>query len=545
MPTPKPVRTVLITGGIVSGIGKGITAASLGRLLIDLGHSVMVVKADPYLNQDAGTMNPFQHGEVFVTDDGAETDLDLGHYERFLDVNLNKYSNFTGGAVYHSVMDQEREGGFLGKTIQVIPHVTDEIKRRLKLAATEGKADFLLAEVGGTVGDIEALPFIEAIRQYKLNDPANTIFIHVVKMDYLYPSDEGKTKPIQHSLTTMRSYGIQPDVLIVRCKRALTADEREKLAMFTGVPASHIIPAMNAKSLYDIPMNLEEQGLTKAVLESFHMDVPPKPVSEWQDMYARMASREGTVTIGLVGKYVANDDAYLSVVEAIEHAGIHHQVFTEIVPIDSEAKNLEEKLAKVDAILVPGGFGSRGVEGKIRAIQIAREQKIPFLGICLGLQTAVIEIARHLAGISKATSTEFDEATTEPVITILPDQLHIKKKGGTMRLGNYPAKLASGSLAEKLYQSCRPEEIKKGNLIQERHRHRYEVNPDFHKKLTKAGLVFSGMSPDGSLAEFIELPADIHPYFIATQAHPELRSRPHRPHPLFAGLIEAALKRTP
>lgn len=532
MPTPHSTKTIVVTGGIVSGIGKGITAASLGRLLIDLGYSVNIVKADPYLNQDAGTMNPFQHGEVFVTDDGTESDLDLGHYERFLDVNLTKYSNFTGGAVYRSVMDLEREGEFLGKTIQVIPHVTDEIKRRLTKAAKQSDPDFLLAEVGGTIGDIEALPFIEALRQYKLQKPDDTIFVHVVKMDYLYPSDEGKTKPIQQALTIMRSYGLQPDVLVVRCKRALTKDEHEKLALFTGVPKERIIPALNAASLYDIPAQLETSGFSEAVLSSFRMKSPAKKNQLWKELYKNMEARKKTVKIGLIGKYTNHDDAYLSVVEAIKHAGIGQQVFTEIIPINAESKKIAEEIANVDAIIVPGGFGSRGVEGKIQAIQIARETKKPFLGICLGLQTAVIEYARNVAEIDDATSTEFDETTKNPVVAILPDQLQIKKKGGTMRLGSYPAKLAPDSLASSLYGE---------KTISERHRHRYEVNPDYHTLLEKAGLIFSGMSPDGSLVEFIELPSDIHPYFIATQAHPEFKSRPHHPHPLFTGLISAAL----
>ena len=540
MPNSAP-KTIVITGGTVSGIGKGITAASLGRLLIDAGFKVMPVKADPYLNQDAGTMNPFQHGEVFVTDDGAETDLDLGHYERFLDVNLTRFSNFTSGAVYRSVMDQEREGDFLGKTIQIIPHVTNEIKQRVLNARENSQPDFLLCEIGGTIGDIEALPFIEAIRQYA-TEQGNTLFVHVVKMDYLYPSDEGKTKPIQHAVTTLRSNGIQPNILIIRCKRPLTESDIEKISMFTGVPKSHIIPAMDATSLYQIPSQLEQSKILEAVISSFNMEMPEKLNYVWKDMYANMDARERTVKVGLVGKYIDHSDAYLSVIEAIKHAGIYNRAFTEIVPIDAEDEaGLEAVVSSLDALIIPGGFGIRGIEGKIKAIQIARENKIPFLGICLGLQTAVIEIARHLAGLKDATSTEFDENTAEPVIAILPDQLHIKKKGGTMRLGQYPAALVVGSLAEKVYQDYRPEEIK-DSVILERHRHRFEVNPDYHAKLVEAGLIFSGMSPDGSLAEFIELPQDVHPYFIATQAHPEFRSRPHRPHPLFGGLIAAALK---
>lgn len=536
---PNRCKTVVITGGIVSGIGKGITTASIGRLLIDSGYTVMPVKADPYLNLDAGTMNPFQHGEVFVTDDGAETDLDLGHYERFLDLNLNKFSNFTSGSVYRAVMDYERDGEFLGKTIQIIPHVTGEIKKRLRQASESSQADFLLCEIGGTVGDIEALPFIEAIRQYKSEQPRETIFLHVVKMDYLYPSDEGKTKPIQHSVTTLRSYGLQPDILVIRCKRPLTADETSKLALFTGVPEAYIIQARDAASLYDIPAQLEKAGVREAILNSFGLPKPKKIKSAWKEMYRNMAARKETINLGLVGKYLDHSDAYLSVIEAIKHAGIFHSVFINIHPLNAEDGKIEKVIETMDALIVPGGFGFRGIEGKIEAIRVAREKQIPYLGLCLGLQTAVIEAARHLGGLPEATSTEFEEETSCPVITILPDQLKIKRKGGTMRLGNYPAVLKKSSLVLDLYQHYRPEEVV-NRTIQERHRHRYEVNPEYHTQLQEAGLIFSGMSPRGRLVEFIELPKSLHPYFVATQAHPEFRSRPHRPHPLFAGLIAAA-----
>lgn len=539
MPTP-PKRTLFITGGIVSGIGKGITAASIGRLLLDRGYTVAAVKADPYLNQDAGTMNPFQHGEVFVTDDGAEVDLDFGHYERFLDINLTKVSGFTGGSVYRSVMDLERDGEFLGKTIQVIPHVTNEIKKRFEGARLNGE-DFLLAEIGGTIGDIEALSFIEAARQYKLGHFKDTLFLHVVKMDYLYPSDEGKTKPIQHSLITLRSYGIQPDMLVVRCKRPISQDEREKLALFTGVPASHIIPAMDADSLYAIPENLEEEGVISALLDSFGLQDTNKPEQLWLNLSAKIKDSKKTIKIGLAGKYTDLDDAYLSVIESIHHAAIHHGVTAKIVPINTESKDVATHVKSVDAIVVPGGFGNRGVEGKIEAVRIAREYGVPFLGICLGLQVAAIEFARAKANMKDATSGEFDEQIAEPLIAILPDQRNIKKKGGTMRLGTYPALLTPGSLAEELYKEYRPEELADG-IINERHRHRYEVNPLYYDALVKAGLRLSGMSPDGDLVEFIELPKNEHPYFIATQAHPEFRSRPHRPHPLFAGLVKAAIR---
>lgn len=544
-------RTIVVTGGTVSGIGKGIAAASIGRLLKNRGYAVVPVKADPYLNQDAGTMNPFQHGEVFVTEDGAETDLDLGHYERFLDVNLNRKSNFTSGSLYRTVMDLERDGEYLGKTIQIIPHVTDEIKRRILAAGSQvvnGKKapDFLTVEVGGTIGDIEALPFVEALRQFRSEHPGRVINVHVVKMDYLYPSDEGKTKPIQHAVTTLRSYGLQPEILIVRCKRPLTADERQKISLFTGIPETHVIAAEDAESLYAVPTHLEEAGLTDAILDCFP-DIRKRPVANqdkaWEKFLTNYASRRKTeITVGLVGKYTNHDDAYLSVIEAVRHAGIAHKVYTRIVPINSEEANVAGQVKAVDAIIVPGGFGSRGINGKLEAIKTARERGIPFLGICLGLQTAVIEYARAKAKLPAATSTEFNETADTPVIAYIPGQESLRQKGGTMRLGSYPAILKEGSLALKLYTKYRPSEVK-DCVIQERHRHRYEVNPDYHLPLENAGLRFSGMSPDGRLVEFIELPSSEHPYFIATQAHPEFKSRPHRPHPLFAGLIAAALKR--
>ena len=536
-------KTIVITGGIVSGIGKGITSASIGRLLIDCGYKVTPIKADPYLNQDAGTMNPFQHGEVFVTNDGAETDLDLGHYERFLDLELGQYSNFTSGSVYRSVMDLERDGEFLGKTIQIIPHVTNEIKRRLEFAKEQTKPDFLLCEIGGTIGDIEALPFIEAIRQYA-SENKDTIFVHVVKMDYLYPSDEGKTKPIQHSVTTLRSYGIQPNILIVRCKRPLTESEREKISMFTGVKLSNIISAQDAASLYDIPSNFKKNGIIEAVLGEYKLSAKAYNPT-WDKMLTNLRNRKKTVRVGLLGKYIELDDAYISVFESIKHAGIYNQAFTEIVPINSELdeKEITKMVKSVDAVIVPGGFGNRGIEGKITGIKVARENQIPFLGICLGLQTAIIEISRDIAGLSEANSTEFERNCPQPVIDILPDQKNIKKKGGTMRLGAYTAILKKGTLAYSLYKKYRENEISAKREVSERHRHRYEVNPEYHLKLEEAGVIFSGMSPDGTLAEYIELPQSIHPYFIATQAHPEFRSRPHRPHPLFAGLIKAALNR--
>lgn len=541
-------RTIVVTGGTVSGIGKGIAAASIGRLLMNRGFTVVPVKADPYLNQDAGTMNPFQHGEVFVTDDGAETDLDLGHYERFLDVNLTRKNNFTSGSVYRTVMDLERDGEYLGKTIQIIPHVTDEIKRRILAAGNQvidGKApDFLTVEVGGTIGDIEADAYIEAMRQYRSEHAGKVINVHVVKMDYLYPSDEGKTKPIQHAVTALRSYGLQPEILIVRCKRPLTPEERQKISLFTGVAEECVIAAEDVESLYSVPSNLEANHLSDAILSCFPdlEERAEQPEHEiWEQFLRNYASRnKECVTVGLVGKYTDHSDAYLSVIEAVHHAGIANKVCTKIVPINSEENSIAEQVKKVDAIIIPGGFGSRGIPGKLEAIKTAREHKIPFLGICLGLQTAVIEYARNKAKLPSATSTEFEQDTDTPVIEFLPGQESIRQKGGTMRLGTYPAILQKNSLTYKLYKKYRANELEE-LTIHERHRHRYEVNPKYHLPLTEAGLIFSGMSPDGLLVEFIELPESVHPYFVATQAHPEFRSRPHRPHPLFAGLIAAAL----
>ena len=541
-----PFRTIIVTGGIVSGIGKGITAASLGRILQNRGFTVFPVKADPYLNQDAGTMNPFQHGEVFVTNDGAETDLDLGHYERFLNINVSKLANFTSGAVFHTVMEQERDGNYLGEDIQIIPHVTDEIKRRITAAGKTNKVDFLTVEIGGTVGDIEALPFLEAVRQFGYENPDRTVHIHVVKMDYLYPSDEGKTKPIQHAVISVRSQGLQPDILIVRCKRPLEPHEAEKIALFCGIAPENVIPALDADSLYAIPENMEEAGLAKAVLRHFGVKARHEPngaAHQWEQMRKNERACRGIIRVGLAGKYTHSSDAYLSVIEAVKHAGIRHKVHVEVVAIDTEESGVEEKIKRVDALIVPGGFGSRGVEGKIKAIHTARTRNIPFLGICLGLQMAVVEYARAVAKLKDATSQEFDEQAAHPVIAFLPDQKDIQRKGGTMRLGAYPAQLVAGSLAEKLYKKYRPTELV-DHVISERHRHRYEVNPEYQNTLVDAGLVISGTLPERGLVEFIELPQTVHPYFIATQAHPEFRSRPEDAHPLFAGLIEAALKRS-
>jgi CTP synthase len=544
-------HTLFITGGIVSGLGKGITSASLGALLKARGFSVMPQKMDPYLNVDAGTMNPFQHGEVFVTDDGAETDLDLGHYERFLDVAITKLSNFTTGSIYQSVTEQERNGTYLGKTIQVVPHVTDEIQRRIELLKEKFKPDFQIVEVGGTVGDIEALPYLESVRQYATKNKRTTLFIHVVKMDYIYPSDEAKTKPIQQSVSLLRSFGITPDILVVRAKRPISDEVKEKIALFCGVTEKQIIAALDAPSLYHIPLFMEKEGLAKVVLSLMGRKQVKPDLAVLKEIAKRTNISDPVIRVGLVGKYTDLSDAYLSVIEAAKHAGFACNVKVEIVPIDSEKISLT-LLKSVNAIIVPGGFGSRGIEGKIKAIKWARENRMPFLGICLGLQCAVIDIARHLANLEDSTSEEFNPKSTNPVIAFLPDQAAITRKGGTMRLGSFEAILNPLSRISKLYAWGGEKEkidfplLKDLDLLTgnkrsyERHRHRYEVNPQYHKALVKTGLIFSGMSPDGTLVEYIELPSEMHPYFVATQAHPEFKSRPQKAHPLFAGLVQAA-----
>lgn len=544
-------KTIFITGGIVSGLGKGITTASLGALLKARGFSVVPQKVDPYLNVDAGTMNPFQHGEVFVTDDGAETDLDLGHYERFLDVSATKLSNFTTGAVYQSVTEGERKGDYLGKTIQVIPHVTDEIVRRIQLVADTFMPDFHTIEIGGTVGDFEAEPFLEAVRQYSRKKIGTTLFVHVVKMDYVFPSDEPKTKPLQHSVIKLRGYGINPDILIVRAKRPLTETEKAKIALFSGLVPAQIIPALDVESLYDIPLNMEKEGLIRQVLKLLNVRFDRADLVQMKEIARRTRIHHPVVRIGMVGKYTNLSDSYLSVIEATKHAGIANKVKVEVVPIDSEHLKISQ-LEQVDAIIIPGGFGTRGIEGKIKAIRHAREHKLPFLGICLGLQCAVIEFARNVCGIKDATSEEFNDKTNNPVIAFLPEQAGVIRKGGTMRLGAYEAKMSS-SLIARLYRWWQSNSLDFSRLSEianltpvtstnERHRHRYEVNPKYHEILQKNGLIFAGMSLSGQLVEFIELPQTVHPYFVTTQAHPEFKSRPGHCHPLFAGLIRAALE---
>ena len=529
-------KYVFITGGVVSSLGKGITAASLGRILKDRGLKVTALKLDPYINVDPGTMSPLQHGEVFVTDDGAETDLDLGHYERFLDGNLGQVNNVTTGRIYWSTIMKERRGDFLGGTVQVIPHITNEIKRRIRSVSEATGADVILVEIGGTVGDIESLPFLEAIRQMRSDVGRDSVmYIHVTLVPFLRSAMEAKTKPTQHSVKELRSIGIQPDVIVCRTERALSKDMRDKIANLCDVDRRAVVQNVDADSIYAVPLMLQEEGLDEIVAERLNL-APVKPdLSEWRSMVDRVRHLEGRVTIAMVGKYVALPDAYLSVVEGLIHGGIEHRVGVDLRWIDSEALEARDDqadalLAGVDGILVPGGFGYRGVEGMIRAIQWARVNGVPFFGICMGLQAAVIEVARHLAGLADANSTEFIAEATAPVIDLMPDQQAVEDMGGTMRLGSYPCKIQSGTLAYDLYQN---------SLVFERHRHRFEVNNRFRDQLASHGLIASGVSPDERLVEVMELKD--HPWFLGTQFHPEFRSRPNRPHPLFAGFIGAAV----
>ena len=528
-------KYVFVTGGVVSSLGKGITAASLGRLLRSRGLRVVNQKLDPYINVDPGTMNPFQHGEVFVTDDGGETDLDLGHYERFTGENLRRTSNVTAGSVYLSVIQKERRGDYLGDTVQVIPHITNEIKSRIRKVGGDD-VDVVITEVGGTVGDIESLPFLEAIRQFG-NDVgrASVLFIHVTLVPFISSSDELKTKPTQHSVAELRSHGIHPDVIVVRSDSAIDDQVRRKISLFCDVVPKAVIAAPDASDIYEVPLILRQGGLDTVVCDRFGITTGPSDMGRWKAMVERAAAATKPVTIGIVGKYVDLPDAYLSVVESLRHGAAHHGRRLDLRWIPSEELSgllAATYLEGLDGIVVPGGFGSRGVEGKIQAIRYAREQAIPYLGLCLGLQCAVIEIARDLLGYQDANSTEFDPTTAHPVIDLMESQQGVADMGGTMRLGRYPAKLEEGSQVRDLYGQ---------EVIYERHRHRWEVNNRYRKDLESAGLRLSGMSPDDNLVEFIELPT--HPYFVATQAHPEFQSRPDAPHPLFAGLIEAALKR--
>jgi CTP synthase len=526
-----PVKYVFVTGGVVSGLGKGISAASLGTLLKARGVRVSLQKCDPYLNVDPGTMSPFQHGEVFVTEDGAETDLDLGHYERFTDESLTRISNVTTGAVYDAVIKKERRGDFLGATIQVIPHVTDEIKARIRQAAASSNAEVVIVEVGGTVGDIESLPFLEAIRQLR-NDVGrqNVCFVHVTLVPYLDSVGELKTKTTQHSVNELRRIGIEPDVLVLRSDRPLTDDIRQKIALYGGIPLDAVISAVDARDIYEVPLNLEAEGFARVVCERLGRETPPPDLNDWRRLVDRIDACEGRVRIALVGKYVQLHDAYLSVAEALKHASIHHGVELDIDWVDAEARDLQERLALADGVLVPGGFGGRGIEGKIEAARHARENEVPYLGICLGMQIAVIEFARHVCGMDGANSTEFDLETPYAVIDLLPEQRAIEERGGTMRLGADPVHLIPGTRARAAYGDQ--------DVIYERHRHRYEVNPSMHEQLQQAGLVFSGRSPNGRLIEVVELPD--HPWFCASQFHPEFKSRPTRPQPLFREFVGAA-----
>jgi len=529
-------KYVFVTGGVTSSLGKGITAASLGRLLRARGLRVVNQKVDPYINVDPGTMNPFQHGEVFVTDDGGETDLDLGHYERFTGIDLRRDSNVTTGSVYLAVIQRERRGDFLGDTVQVIPHITNEIKSRIRRLGERTDADVVITELGGTVGDIEILPFLEAVRQFR-NDvgPGNSACIHVTLAPYIAPSEEMKTKPTQHSVAELRSRGIVPDAIVVRSDRPIPEGARRKISLFCDVPLEAVINAPDAPDIYAVPLTLHEGGLDAVICRRLDIHPDPPDLKAWQAMVTRLAEASDPVTIGLVGKYIDLPDAYLSVVEALRHGALACDALLDLrwIPSDDiDGLLAPSYLEGVDGIVVPGGFGIRGIEGKIAAVRHARENGIPFLGLCLGLQCAVIEFARHRLGLSDAHSAEFDPTTQHPVIDLLETQQGVADLGGTMRLGLYAARLAEGSLARRLYGE---------ELIYERHRHRYEVNNRFRADLEAAGLGLSGVSPDGHLVEIIELPG--HPFFIASQFHPEFRSRPDAPHPLFAGLLRAARDR--
>ena len=529
------VKYVFVTGGVVSGLGKGITAASLERLLKARGYKVTMQKFDPYINVDPGTMNPIQHGEVFVTDDGTETDLDLGHYERFIDESLDKNSNVTTGKIYWSVLQKERRGDYGGGTVQVIPHITNEIKSRFYQAKGPEDNRIAIIEVGGTAGDIESQPFLEAIRQFQHDvGHENAILIHVTLIPYLKASGEMKTKPTQQSVKELQSMGIWPDVLVCRSEYPVPQELKEKIALFCNVPVNHVLQNLDVEYLYEAPLAMEKENLAQVVCESLKIPCPEPDLRDWKDMVNSLRHPETDVEIAMVGKYIQLHDAYLSVVEALKHGGIAAHANVKIRWVDSEEVNKEnvaQVLKGVDGILVPGGFGTRGTEGKITAIQYAREQKIPFLGICLGMQMAIVEYARHILGYEDANSIELDPETKHPVIALMPEQNGVVNLGGTLRLGAYPCVLKDGSTAQKLYGT---------KEISERHRHRYEVNNDYREELEQHGMVLSGISPDGRIVEMLEL-AD-HPYFVGTQGHPELKSRPNRAHPLFRGLIKAAVE---
>jgi len=528
------IKYIFVTGGVVSGLGKGITAASLGRLLKARGYKITNQKFDPYINFDPGTMSPYQHGEVFVTDDGAETDLDLGHYERFTDEKLTKNSNVTTGKIYWSVITKERRGDYLGRTVQVIPHITDEIKDRVYRLAKEKNLDFVITEIGGTVGDIESQPFIEAIRQVKSDvGESNVLYIHVTLVPYISKSRELKTKPTQHSVKELRMIGIEPDIIVCRTEYDLSQELKNKIALFCNTTPESVIQNIDANHLYEVPLLLEKEGLAQLVLQKVKLENRKPDLTEWENMVSKIKNLKETVKIALVGKYIELHDAYISIVEALDHGGIENDCRIELDWIDAEIindKNVKEKLASADGILVPGGFGDRGIEGKISAIKFARENKTPFFGICLGMQMAVVEFARNICKLENANSLEFDKESKYHVINLMEEQVNIVKKGGTMRLGLYPCKIEQGTVASNVY---------KEPLIYERHRHRYEFSNQYRTILKENGLVLSGISPDNQLVEMIELKD--HPWFVGVQFHPEFKSRPNKAHPLFKHFIKASL----
>jgi CTP synthase len=530
-------RFIFITGGVVSSLGKGIAASSIGRLLVARGLSVQLQKFDPYINVDPGTMSPYQHGEVFVTEDGAETDLDLGHYERFTDANTSRASNVTAGGIYNTVIRRERRGDYLGATVQVVPHITDEIKQRIRLMAESSDVDFVITEIGGTVGDIESLPFLESISQFPVDvGRRRCMFIHLTLVPYIGHAGELKTKPTQHSVNELRRIGIAPDMVVCRSESELSTDIRRKIALFASLPVEAVVSAYDVPDIYEVPLVFHKQGVDDFVLrEHFGIDTPAPDLSGWEAITRRATEADKRVRIALVGKYVQLEDAYLSVAEALKHAGVHHGCKVEIDWVDSESVNDPEvsaRLQQVDGVLIPGGFGGRGFEGKIRAAQIAREHRIPYLGICLGMHVAVSEFARHVAGMDGANSTEMDPETPYPVIDLLPEQKEIADMGGTMRLGADPVKLHDDTLVRNVYDEA---------VVYERHRHRYEVNNHLRRKLESLGLVCSGTSPDERLVEVIELEPSAHPFYVASQYHPEFKSRPERPAPLFREFVGAAL----
>ena len=533
----RPPKYVFITGGVVSSLGKGITAASLGRLLKARGLKVQVQKFDPYLNVDPGTMSPFQHGEVFVTEDGAETDLDIGHYERFIDENLSRNANHTSGSIWYSVLRKERKGEYLGSTVQVIPHITNEIKERIRRVAEATDTDVVISEVGGTVGDIESLPFLEAIRQFRREaGPENVMYIHVTYVPYVDSAGELKTKPTQHSVNELRRIGIHPDIVVCRSTEPLSRELRDKIALFADIDPGAVVVNLDVPDVYLVPSALQEEGLDRLVTEKLGLPQVDADLGEWLELAERIKDLDETIEIALVGKYVQLHDAYLSVHEALKHAGIHHGATVRVRWVDAEGASLEEletELEQIDGVLVPGGFGSRGWEGKIMACRVARERKIPYLGICLGMHVAISEFARHVVGLDGANSTEMDPETPYPVIDLLPEQKEVEDLGGTMRLGALAVELADGTRTRATYDEP---------VVHERHRHRYEVNNHFRPALEEAGLVISGTYQEGRLVEIIEIPD--HPWFVASQFHPEFKSRPTRPAPLFRDFVGAALERS-